>query len=99
MVGLLRSFGPWLWVGAGALVVLGAVGVIVSPRLKRLMRLAKAAATDPRLPRSVRALFWVGLAAKAMPIDFGVDEVCLGLGIVLLTTRYRVVWAEIRKDI
>ena len=43
MVGLL-SFGPWLWVGAGALVF-------------------------------------------------------LGLGIVLLTTRYRVVWAEIRKDI
>jgi hypothetical protein len=64
-----------------------------------MMRLAKAAATDARLPKPVRGLFIVGLAAKAMPVDFGIDEFCLGLGVLLLATRYRSVWAEIREDV
>jgi hypothetical protein len=66
---------------------------------KRMMRYAKAAATDKRLPRPVRWLFVAGLAVKCLPVDFGLDELLLGTGIVLLATRYRKVWAEIRADL
>jgi hypothetical protein len=69
-------------------------------RVPRMLRLAKAASTDPRLPRPVRWLFAVSLAIKAIPFpDFGLDEVGLLLGIVLLNTVHRQVWAEIRAEI
>lgn len=69
-------------------------------RGRRLLRLAKAAATDKRLPRPVRWLFLAALAIKAVPVpDFGVDEVMLLLGIALLSTVYRSTWAEIRAEI
>jgi hypothetical protein len=71
----------------------------VRSRIKRALRLAKAAATDPRLPKPVRWLFVTGLAAKALPVDFGLDELLLGTGLVLLLTRYRGVWREICAEI
>lgn len=68
--------------------------------LRRMMRLAKAAATDKRLPRSVRWLFGVSIAVKTLPIpDFGIDEIGLIIGIVLLNTVYRETWAQIRSEI
>jgi hypothetical protein len=72
---------------------------IVHRKLSRALRLAKAAATDPRLPRPVRWLFVTGLAVKCLPVDFGLDEVLLGTGLVLLFTRYRKTWAAIRSEI
>jgi hypothetical protein len=92
----LLHFAPWLV----ALVVLSTILTLVfRKRLKRLTRLAKACATDKRLPRSVRWLFIAGLAAKALPVDFGIDEFCLGLGIILLVTLHRETWAQIRSEI
>ncbi len=83
------------------LFVLGAVGTFTfRKRIKYVFLLAKAAATDPRLPKSVRWLFKIGLAVKLLPIpDFGVDELCLGLGVILLATRYRSEWKLIRLDL
>ncbi|MHB8190461.1 MAG: hypothetical protein ACYDHP_08615 [Ferrimicrobium sp.] len=88
-----------IWLAVIVLAALVALVLVFRGRVKRLMRLAKAAATDPRLPRSVRWLFVVGLAAKAMPVDFGIDEVALGLGVLLLSTKYRHIWREIREGI
>ena len=69
-------------------------------RLKRLVRLAKAASTDERLPRSVRWLFRVSIAVKALPCpDFGIDELGLIVGIILLNTAYRDEWEQIRSEI
>jgi len=87
---------PLLWLLAGVLVV---AAFNARHWLKRMMRLAKAAATDKRLPPSVRWLFKIGLLAKLMPIDFGIDEVCLGLGVLLLATLHRETWAQIRSEI
>lgn len=69
-------------------------------RVRRLMRLAKAAATDERLPRSVRWLVRVSLAIKAVPVpDFGIDEIGLVIAAILLSTVYRKVWADIRNEV
>ena len=86
------------WVVGISVAVLG-LSLAFRGRVKRLLRLAKAAASDPRLPKPVRWLFVVGLAAKAMPVDFGIDELALGLGVVLLSTKYRATWREIREGI
>lgn len=88
-----------IWLLAALVLVVGVVAVVFRGRVKRLMLLAKAAATDPRLPRPVRWLFAIGLAAKLLPVDFGIDEVALGLGILLLSTKYRATWKEIREEI
>jgi hypothetical protein len=91
----------WAWLPVLALLAVASIvtSLVFRKRLKRLMRLAKVCTTDKRLPRSVRWLFIVGLAAKALPVDFGIDEFCLGLGIILLVTLHRETWAQIRSEI
>lgn len=64
----------------------------------RLLRLARALATDRRLPRPVRWLFVAALAIKMSPVDFGIDEVLMVIGAVLLVGPYRRVFAEIRRE-
>jgi hypothetical protein len=89
-----------IWWLVAAVVALFALALIIRKRVKRMMKLAKAAATDKRLPRPVRWLFRIGIAAKVFPgPDFGIDEVCLGLGVILLYTKYRQTWALIRSEI
>ncbi len=88
---------PWL-VGAAILLV-GVAALIFRRRVARALKLAKAAATDPRLPRHVRWLFRVALLAKALPVDFGIDEAALALGVALLLLRHRETWREICAEI
>lgn len=67
--------------------------------LRRLLRLAKAVATDDRLPTPVRWLFRIALAIKVVPVpDFGLDEVLLLIGVGLLAGPYRGVWRQIREE-
>lgn len=88
----------WLAVaGAGAVVVLALAPL--RRRVRYWLRLAKAAATDPRLPRSVRWTFRAALAIKLLPVDFGADELLLLVGAVLLATRHRATWATIREEL
>lgn len=67
------------------------------------MRVAKALATDKRVPSPLRWVIGVALAMKVVPFpDFGVDEILLaGVG-VLLVTAYRptflTIVAEIRSQ-
>lgn len=92
--------GAHLYALIAFVIVLVGLAFVFKGRVKRLMRLAKAAATDPRLPRPVRWLFMVSLAVKTLPVpDFGIDEVGLLLGIVLLNTVYKRQWTEIKNEI
>jgi hypothetical protein len=66
---------------------------------KRWLRIARALATDTRLPRPVRWLFRAALAIKCVPLpDFGVDEILLLAGVALLAGPYRHVWRQIREE-
>jgi NADH:ubiquinone oxidoreductase subunit 2 (subunit N) len=86
------------WLAALGLVSVG-TAIVFRTRVARMMRLAKAAATDKRLPWPVRWLFTVALVVKCSPVDFGIDEVLLLVGVGLLAGPYRATWAEIRKDV
>ena len=89
-----------VWWLAGIAGATGVLALVFRRRVARLVRLAKAAATDPRLPAPVRWLFRIGIAAKLWPgPDLGIDELALGLGIVLLGTKYRKEWDLIRADL
>lgn len=69
-------------------------------RVRHAVRLLKAIATDPRIPRPLRWLIGVSLAVKAVPVpDFGVDEAGLLVAFVLLSTVYRHRFAEIREEV
>ncbi len=87
---------PWL---VAAVVILGTVALAFRSRVAYWLRLCKAAATDPRLPRSVRWTFRAALAVKLLPLDFGIDEGLLLVGALLLATRHRSTWAEIRREL
>ena len=91
MTGLL-AWWPWL-VGAFAVFLLA--GLLFRRSLRLYFRVAKALVRDERLPRPLRWTIGVGLAAKALPVDFGVDEVALGLAALLLATRYRPVFRSV----
>lgn len=84
----IASWWPWL---AGAAAVGLVVAVLARRRIRFYIRVARALARDRRLPRWLRWLIGIGLAAKALPVDFGVDEVALGLAAAVLATRYRAV--------
>jgi hypothetical protein len=89
-----------LWWLVAVALVFCALGVVFRRRVKRLVRLVRLAATDERLPKPVRWLFRIVLVAKLWPgPDFGVDELALGLGTILLLTKYRRTWAEIRAEL
>jgi hypothetical protein len=89
----------WL-LAAAALVVAGLLLAVAFRRqARRLLRIARALATDKRLPRPVRWLFAVALAIKAVPLpDLGVDEVLLVIGALLLAGPYRKVWRAILEE-
>lgn len=56
-------------------------------RIRTAYRLARALATDQRLPRPVRALIWIGL----LPLPGPLDEFALALaGVLLICYRRRV---------
>jgi len=83
--------------------VLSAIGglslLVFRSRVSRWLRLAKAAATDRRLPAPVRWVFRCALLIKCSPIDFGIDEALLLVGVALLAGPYRGVWSEIRNEV
>lgn len=59
-------------------------------QLVYLVKVAKACATDERLPRPLRWALTLALAIKVVPLpDFGVDEIILLVVGVLLATVYR----------
>lgn len=89
-LGALAAHWP-LVVGAG--VALGAGAALawrwVGPPLRRSLRIAGALTSDQRLPKWLRWTIRAGLAAKLAPVDFGADEVLLGVAAVVLAVRYR----------
>jgi hypothetical protein len=90
----------WLLISSA---VLGLVGFIFRRQLRYLVKVAKALATDERLPRPMRWALTLALAIKMVPLpDFGVDEVILVLVGILLVTVYRptlrAILAESRTD-
>jgi hypothetical protein len=63
------------------------------------MRLGKALATDPRLPKPLRWMFAAAFAIKAVPFpDFGIDEVLLVIGALFLAGPYRKAWRSIWEE-
>lgn len=93
------SIVPWVAAGSAVVVVGGVALWLLRHRLGRLLRIAKALACDDRLPRPLRWALRAGLAIKALPIpDFGIDEVLLGVVVVLLATVYRPVVRDIVKE-
>lgn len=88
-------------IGAAALAPVVALGVLWWLRrddVRLAVDVAKHAATDTRLPRWLRVVLGVGLAAKALPVDGGVDELALGIVAVALLTRYRPVLRSLTEE-
>lgn len=71
----------------------------IKDKIRYWVTLGKRAATDKRLPRGVRWIFMAGLAVKCWPVDFGIDEALLGLGIILLAGPYRHTWSTIKAEL
>jgi hypothetical protein len=70
--------------------VFGLLAFAFRKQLRYLVKVAKAIATDERLPRPLRWALALALAIKLVPVpDFGVDEVILVVVGVLLVTVYR----------
>ena len=89
----------YLWWIAGTLGLGAVLALAFRSRTARTIRLMKALATDPRLPRSVRWLFRVALVVKLVPgPDFGIDEALLVVGGLLLLGPYRATWQAIRRE-
>jgi hypothetical protein len=74
----------WLLIGLGVVVL---VTFAFREQVRYLVKVAKALATDERLPRPLRWALRLALALKVVPFpDFGLDEVILiGIGVLLLT--------------
>lgn len=85
----MRSVHWWGWV----LVVVVAAGLLMVGFRRQIrygIRVAKAVATDERLPKPLRWALRVALAIKAVPVpDLGIDELLLVAVAVLLLTVYR----------
>jgi hypothetical protein len=70
--------------------VFGLAAFVFRAQLRYMVKVAKAVATDERLPRPLRWAVAVALAIKVVPVpDFGVDEVILVVVGLLLVTVYR----------
>jgi hypothetical protein len=77
----------WTLLRVGALAL---AALVFRTQLRYLVKVAKACATDERLPRPLRWALVVALALKVVPVpDFGVDEILLLVVGVLLATVYR----------
>lgn len=90
----------WAWLVI-AVVASGLVlAVLFRTQIRFAMKVAKALATDGRVPRPMRWAIGVALAMKVIPFpDFGVDEVILVVVGVLLLTLYRPTFTEIVAEI
>ena len=91
-------------VGAGAavLVLIMVFWRQLSPRIRYVLRVTRALATDRRLPGPLRWLIGVGVAIKGVPgPDLGIDEVVLAVAAGWLFLRHRdvlrAVLAEARR--
>ena len=79
----------WGWVLL-CLVVFALAALAFRKQLVYLVKVAKACATDKRLPRPLRWALALALAIKIVPLpDFGIDEIILLVVGVLLATVYR----------
>jgi hypothetical protein len=78
----------WGWLLVG-IAVFGLVAFVFRRQLRYMVKVAKAVATDERLPRPLRRALAVALAMKVPVPDFGVDEVILVVVGLLLVTVYR----------
>lgn len=80
----------WGWTLLAVAVLAVIAGIAFRRHVRFAMKLAKALATDTRLPRPLRGAIGVALAVKVVPVpDFGVDEVILVVVAALLLTVYR----------
>lgn len=59
--------------------------IVVSRAIKKLGR-------SPDLPGWLKRLMIVGLIVKASPFDFGLDELILGVVVLVVWIRYPHVW-------
>ena len=82
---------------AGAVAAGTAVGAwLYQPQLRFAMRVARALATDRRLPRPLRRMIAFGLAIKAVPgPDLGIDEVLLAAAGLWILVRHRATFRAI----
>jgi hypothetical protein len=88
-----------LWWLLGGITLTAVFAIAFRSRAARLIRLMRALATDPRLPRPVRWLFRVALVIRLIPgPDLGIDEALLILGALLLAGPYRATWKAIRAE-
>lgn len=63
--------------------------------IRRAMRIARALATDSRIPRWLRILLAIGCVQ--IPV-LPVDEICLAAALIILAARYRPVLLDIVKE-
>lgn len=75
---------------AGVLLAAGLLWRWLGPRGRYLLRVTRAMATDPRLPRPLRWMIGAGLVIKAVPgPDLGIDEILLTAAALWLLLRHR----------
>ncbi len=67
---------------------------VTSSHFKRLLRLVKLMARDPRIPRSVRVRIFVGLLPVPGPFDEAVLVGAMGLLPVVRPGLARTLWRE-----
>ena len=80
----------WGWILIAVVAVAVVPALLFRAQIRFAIKVAKALATDTRVPRPLRWAIGVALAMKLVPIpDFGVDEVILVCVGVLLVTVYR----------
>ena len=64
-------------------------------QIRRGMRIARALATDSRIPRWLRALLVIGcIQIPVLPVD----EICLASALIILAVRYRAVLAAVVRE-
>ena len=64
-------------------------------QVRRGMRIARALATDTRIPRWLRVLLVIGCVQ--IPV-LPVDEICLASALIILAVRYRAVLAAVVRE-
>ena len=64
-------------------------------QVRRGMRIARALATDSRIPRWLRVLLVIGcIQIPVLPID----EICLAAALIILAVRYRSVLVTVVQE-
>lgn len=96
MIRHLTTWWPYLLVTA---TVLAVAGFVARDHVRYWLRIARALATDKRIPAPLRWAIRVGLAVKCLPVDFGADELILGTCGLVLATVYRSTCREIIAEV